>query len=69
VGLVLLSNLINMGLGLIWGRLLVGSPLGTGVAILANAYVGTSTTLAFFVFYRDRFAAWHQLLQQQRSTQ
>ncbi|MFP3895294.1 MAG: hypothetical protein ACLFV5_00445 [Anaerolineales bacterium] len=69
VGLVLLSNVINVGLGFIWGRLLLGSPLGTGVAILANAYVGTSTTLAFFIFYQDRFAAWHELLEQQRSQQ
>lgn len=69
VGLVLLSNLINVGLGFIWARLLLGSSLGTGVAILANAYVGTSTTLAFFIFYQDRFAAWHELLEQKRSEQ
>ncbi|MGM0400500.1 MAG: hypothetical protein ACQEQT_04280 [Chloroflexota bacterium] len=69
VGLVLLSNLINVGLGFIWARLLLGSSLGTGVAILANAYVGTATTLAFFIFYQDRFAAWHELLEQQRSQQ
>lgn len=69
VGLVLLSNLINMGLGFIWARLLLGSSLGTGVAILSNAYVGTSTTLAFFIFYQDRFAAWYDLLEQKRSAQ
>lgn len=69
VGLVLLSNLINIGLGFIWARLLLGSTLGTGVAIVANAYVGTSTTLAFFIFYQDRFAAWHELLEQRRSSQ
>ena len=67
IGLIVLTNLINTGLGLIWFRLLVGSTVGTLIAIAANAYVGTSLTLAAFVFYRDRVGTWGASIPQQRS--
>lgn len=68
LGLILLTNMIGTGLGLVWHRLLMKSAIGTLVAILANAYVGTALTLALFVFYRERSARWHEALQQQRNT-
>ena len=53
LGLILLTNVIGTGMTLIW-RLLMVSPVGTVVAILANAYVGTGLTMATFIFYQDR---------------
>lgn len=67
LGLILLTNLIGAGLGLVWHRLLMKSAIGTFVAILANAYIGTALTLALFVFYRERSARWREALSQQRS--
>ena len=67
-GLIILVNVIGLGLGLIWQQLM-GSTVGTVVAILLNAYIGTSLTLACFIFYRDRLARWQEFLQEQRSRQ
>ncbi len=67
VGIVLLSNLITAGLGLIWNQLLLRTTVGTVVAILANAYVGTGLTMALLIFYRDRVAMLRERLEQQRS--
>jgi len=53
LGLIILTNVIGLGMSLIL-RLLMGSPLGMAVAILANAYLGTGLTMAMFIFYRDR---------------
>jgi len=53
IGLLLLTNIIGAGMSLMW-RLLMVSPVGTVVAIVANAYVGTGLTMATFIFYRDR---------------
>ncbi len=66
LGLILLSNLIATGLGLIL-RNLLGSVPGTLVAILANAYVGTGLAAAAFVFYRDRLTAWRDSQRNLRS--
>ena len=66
VGLIILVNVLGMGLGLIW-RSIMGSTVGMLVAILFNAYIGTSLTVASFIFYRDRLARWHTFLQEQRS--
>lgn len=63
VGLVLLINVITTGLSLVW-RLLMVSPVGMLVAILANAYVGTGLTVAAFIFYRERIAEWQGASQQ-----
>jgi len=54
IGLLLLANLLNMGLGLIWQRLARSSDVGMLAAIVASAYVSTALTAAMFVFYRDR---------------
>jgi hypothetical protein len=66
LGLVLLVNVISLGLGLVL-RALLASPVGTVVAILVNAYVGTGLTAATFVFFRERITAWHAAQQQMRS--
>jgi hypothetical protein len=67
LGIVLLTNVIGAGLGLIWNQLLLGSTVGTLAAILANAYVGTGLTMALFIFYRDRIILLRQRLEEQRS--
>lgn len=51
--LVLISLLLNQGLGLIWRGLEV-STWGVPAAIMANAFVGTSLIAAAMVFYQDR---------------
>jgi hypothetical protein len=55
LGLLILVNVISLGLGMMWPRLM-GSNLGTVAAILLNAYVGTSLTAAYFIFFRERLA-------------
>lgn len=67
LGLILLINVINTGLGLMWQRFLMNSVVGTLVAILGNSYVGTALTLALFIFYRDRVATQRESREQQRS--
>ena len=64
LGLIILVNVISTGLGLVWYRVFMRTAVGTLVAIVANAYVGTSLTLAMFIFYRDRVALWRELLRQ-----
>jgi hypothetical protein len=61
LGLLVLTNLITLGLGLVWTRLMP-SPVGMAVAILANAFIGSGLTVAVFTFYRDRLAMWHEAL-------
>jgi hypothetical protein len=65
--LLLLVLVLSNGLGLIWARLLAHSTLGTVVAIIASAYVGTALVAALFVFYRDRLILLHEMVQRQRS--
>lgn len=67
VGLLILTNVLNAGLGLIWQRLLLNSTIGAAIAIIASAYVGTALTLALFIFYQDRLMRLHELLQRKRS--
>jgi hypothetical protein len=66
VGLLLLVNVIALGLGGIWQRLMVSAPAAL-LAITANAYVGTGLTAALFIFYRERLHAWQQIVGQLRS--
>lgn len=66
LGLIVLTNVINTGLALLWRRLL-GSTAGTFLAILINAYVGTGLALAAFVFYRDRLATLRKVVEERRS--
>lgn len=65
VGLVLLVNVIILGMGMIWQLLMVNT-IGIIAAILLNAYVGTSLTIASFIFYRDRVNMWIAALKQQQ---
>jgi hypothetical protein len=60
---VALTSVIQTGLGLLWGNLMRGV-VGTLVAIVGNAFVGTGLLVAGFVFYRDRFAAWRDSITQ-----
>lgn len=68
LGLLILTSVISMGLGLIWNGLL-SSTLGTVIAIVANAYVGTALTVAMFVFYRDRLLRWREAVQASKGTE
>ena len=67
LGLILLTNLISTGLGLIWHRIFARSALMALLAILANAYVGTALTMALFIFYRDRIIVLREAVERQRS--
>ena len=53
IGLVILSVFLDRGLAIIWDGLTV-SALGVVVAIVANAYIGTSLIAAAMVYYQDR---------------
>ena len=68
LGLILLVNVINTGLSLVWVRLLMKTAVGTLAAILVNAYVGTSLTLSIFMFYRDRLARWQQFMRERSAS-
>jgi hypothetical protein len=67
LGLLILTNLLSSGLGLIWMRLAGPSTMGTLAAILLSATVGTSLTAAMFLFYRDRLAALQRAVATARS--
>lgn len=54
VGLVLLTELISIGFGVILSRLVAYQPLGTLTAIVAHAFIGSGLALAFLIFYRTR---------------
>lgn len=57
VGLVLIINVLMLGFRALWG--LVGqSPVGGGLAILANAYLATGMLLGVFAYYEDIRARW-----------
>lgn len=61
LGLFLLINLIGGGLTILWQQLSSGSWL-TLVAIVGNAYVGTSLIAASMFFYQDRYASWQAFI-------
>jgi len=61
IGLMLLIGLIGAGFSIIW-RMLSTSLWGTLLAIVGNAYIGSSLAAASFTFYRDRFVAWQEEL-------
>lgn len=62
IGFLLLVNVINRGLGLLWARLMTSSSVGALVAMAGNAYVGTSLTLAMFIFVHRRLATYREML-------
>lgn len=61
IGLMLLIGLIGAGFSIIW-RMLSTSSWGTLLAIIGNAYIGSSLAAASFTFYRDRYVAWQEEL-------
>lgn len=62
LALVALSVFLDRGLAIIWDGLTV-SALGIMVAILANAYIGTSLIAASMVYYQDRLNAFERMRQ------
>jgi hypothetical protein len=61
MGLMLLIGLIGAGFSIIW-RMLSTNSWGTLLAIVGNAYLGSSLVAASFTFYRDRYIAWQEEL-------
>lgn len=53
IGLVVLTVFLDRGLAIIWNGLTV-FPFGVVIAIVANAYIGTSLVAAAMVYYQDR---------------
>ena len=53
VGLLLISALITLGLGLVWQQLSVNT-FGLLVACAASAYIGSGLEAARMLFYRER---------------
>jgi hypothetical protein len=58
--LFVLINLIGGGLTILWQQISRGA--WTGLAIVANAYVGTSLIAATLLFYQDRYTRWQEAL-------
>lgn len=56
---IVLVFVINAGLGVIWSNL-ARSTVGLLVAILGNAFIGTSLCAATFVFFADRYQLWQR---------
>jgi hypothetical protein len=61
IGLVVLVNLIQAGLMLIWRQLLASTPSAV-IALLANGYVASGLVMATLIFYRDRHARWQETI-------
>jgi hypothetical protein len=61
LGLFILINLIGGGLTILWQQLSTGSWL-TFVGIVGNAYIGTGLVTASFLFYRDRYTRWQEMI-------
>lgn len=57
--LLLLTRVIRFGFSLLW-PMLTGTTVGMAIAILGNAFVGAGLAAASFIFYRDRFTAWRE---------
>jgi hypothetical protein len=58
--LFILINLIGGGLTILWQQISHGA--WTGLAIVGNAYVGTSLIAASLLFYQDRYTSWQEAL-------
>ncbi len=68
LGLVVLTYVISTGLSLVWESLRGSSWLEL-VGIFSNAYIGTGLMAAAFIFYRDRYTARLESLEQTRSAE
>jgi hypothetical protein len=66
LGLVLLTAVIDTGLGMVWQFLMASRP-GMALAIIANAFIGTGLTAATFVFFSDRMARLQEAMKSLRS--
>jgi hypothetical protein len=54
LGLILLSDLITLGFTVILARLVDFRPVGTVVAIVVNAFIGSGLAMGLMIFYRSR---------------
>ena len=54
LGFILLTNVISAGFGLLINPLSAYTPVGTAIAILANAYIGTGLVMALLIYYRTQ---------------
>jgi hypothetical protein len=68
LGLLLLVNLLDTGLALVWQRLMGTASLGMLLAIIASSLIGTGLTAALFNFYRDRLGALRDLVTAPKET-
>jgi len=66
LGLVIMTYVISAGLSLIFESV-SGSPWLDLVSIIGNAFIGTGLVTAAFIFYRDRYMARLESLEQIRS--
>ena len=66
LGLVIMTYVIGAGLSLIFESL-AGNPWLDLVSIIGNAFIGTGLATAAFIFYRDRYMARLESLEQTRS--
>ncbi len=55
LGLIVLTNFISLGVGLLLMQVASLNNVGAVIAVLVNAYVGTGLAMALLVFYRTRF--------------
>lgn len=57
LGFILVTTLISLGLGLLIGQLALSGMIGSLIATLLNAFIGTGMVLALLVLYRTRLLA------------
>ncbi len=60
--------LLGGGMTLLWQRLSQGT-WWTWIAIVGNAYIGTSLVTASLLFYQDRYTRWQEALAELLATQ
>jgi hypothetical protein len=58
--LFILINLIGGGMTILWQQ--ISHRAWTGLAIVGNAYIGTSLIAASLLFYQDRYGRWQEAL-------
>ena len=54
LGLLLLVNLLDAGLSLVWQQLATVAPMGMIMAIILSSLIGTGLTASLFFFFSDR---------------
>lgn len=54
LGFILVTSLISLGVGLLIGQLALSGLIGSLIATLLNAFIGTGMVLALLVLYRTR---------------